>query len=277
MYAEIPHLAFVPVDKLIHHEQHDDSRTRPLVLRLRSNGVMRNPPVVCPLPDGSGRYMILDGANRITALGQMGCPHALVQIVPGDHKGLSLQTWNHVVWEMNSDRFLNNLRKIPGLRITLCEPTATPSLEGDCGLAHVRTCRGRTYSLCAEEHGLESRVSLLNSVVNSYVKSGRIDRTNSHDVTLLREVYPLFSGLVIFPRFEVQDILCLSGQGCLLPTGITRFTISPRALHVNYPLTELESQRPLEEKNEALQQWLRDRLDRKGVRYYAEATFLFDE
>lgn len=277
MHGELPHLAFLPIGQLIHHEQHDDSRTRPLVLRLRSSGVLRNPPIVCPLPDGSGRHMILDGANRVTAFQQMGFPHALVQVVDQDHPGLSLQTWNHVVWELNPDRFLKNIRKIEGLRLTPDTLTADLNLEGDCGLAQIRTCRGRAYNLCAEEQGLETRVDLLNRLVASYMKSGRIDRTNHQDALLLSEIYPLFSGLVIFPRFEIRDILCLAGQGCLLPSGITRFTISPRALHINYPLTELESQRSCEEKNEALQRWLKERLDHKGVRYYAEATFLFDE
>jgi len=48
-------------------------------------------------------------------------------------------------------------------------------------------------------------------------------------------------------------------------------------LHVNYPLAALAADEPLEEKNAALQGWLKERIERKGVRYYSEATFLFDE
>ena len=83
---EFPQLAFLPVHNLLIHERHDNQRTRPLVLRIRASGVWRNPPIVTPLQDGSPRYMVLDGANRITALRQMDFPHALVQIVePDDH------------------------------------------------------------------------------------------------------------------------------------------------------------------------------------------------
>jgi hypothetical protein len=85
------------------------------------------------------------------------------------------------------------------------------------------------------------------------------------------------SGLVIFPHFEVEEVLKLASAGYLLPTGITRFTVSPRALHVNYPLEELASDKPIEEKNRELQDWIQKKIARKGVRYYAEATFLFDE
>ncbi len=63
----------------------------------------------------------------------------------------------------------------------------------------------------------------------------------------------------------------------LAPPGITRFTISPRALRVNYPLADLSADSSLEAKNEALQRWINERMARKGVRYYAEATVLYDE
>ncbi len=277
MHPDLPHLAFVPIEKLLHHERHDDSRTRPLVVRIRSSGILRNPPVVCPLQDGSGRYMVLDGANRITAFRHMGFPHALVQVVQPDDPGLTLQTWNHVVWELNADRFLKGIRSVPGIRLVPSAADAQPSLEGDCGLALLLTCKGRAYSLCTEAPDLEMRVDLLNLVVDSYRTRCRLDRTNSRNVETLSNIYPLFSGLMAFPRFQVQDIMCLAGGGCLLPSGITRFTISPRALHINYPLEELASNRPLESKNAALELWLKDRLDKKGVRYYAESTFLFDE
>jgi hypothetical protein len=104
-----------------------------------------------------------------------------------------------------------------------------------------------------------------------------MDRTNEGSVVRLKAIYPDLSGIVIFPRFDIQHVLSLAGAGYLLPAGITRFTVSPRALHVNYPLEELAAEKPLEEKNEALQRWVQERIARKGVRYYAEATFLFDE
>ena len=52
---------------------------------------------------------------------------------------------------------------------------------------------------------------------------------------------------------------------------------SPRALRVNYPLDELSSNKSLLDKNGALERWVNERVARKGIRYYAEATVLFDE
>jgi hypothetical protein len=90
-------------------------------------------------------------------------------------------------------------------------------------------------------------------------------------------IYPQLCGLVIFPKFTINDLLVLAADGYLLPTGITRFIISPRALHLNYPLGELASSESLDTKNEKLQRWLMDQIARKHVRYYAESTFLFNE
>ncbi|HEX7974834.1 MAG TPA: ParB N-terminal domain-containing protein [Anaerolineales bacterium] len=277
LQTNLPTLTFLPTGMLLIHELHDDQRTRPLILRIRSTGLLRNPPIVSPLQDGSGRYMVLDGANRTTALREMGFPHVLVQVVQPDDPGLSLHNWSHVVWELNPSRFLTGLREIPQIHLVPADDATEPSLEGDCGLALIKTCKGHTYAACTPVKELETRAALLRALVDSYKDRARLDRTNTRDVQLLAEIYPLLSGLVVFPQFRIQDLLCLVGQGHMLPAGITRFTISPRALHVNYPLSELAADKPLDEKNEALHQWLQERLARKAVRYYAEATILFDE
>lgn len=275
---EFPTLAFVPVDHLLIHEQHDEQRTRPLVLRIRNAGLWLNPPIVCPLTDGSQRYVVLDGANRIMALRAMDFPHALVQIVEAADPGLRLQTWNHVIWDLKPERFLQGIRNIPGLE---CRPLEThpalPQLSGDSHLAQVKTPDEQTYGLCAQTDELEKRIELLRLLVASYAGRARLDRTNIFHIAPLVEVYPALSGLVIFPAFDLASVLQLAGKGILLPSGITRFLISPRALHLNYPLEELASPESLEEKNHRLHRWIQERLAQKNVRYYAEATVLFDE
>jgi hypothetical protein len=278
MQHQLPTLEFIPVSRLVIHERHDDQRTLPLIRRIRTSGVFRNPPVVAPISDGSGRYMVLDGANRTTALAEMGCPDALVQIVQPDDPGLKLENWNHVVWELNPLRFLTTIAGLPGTQLKPArKQPLRPDLQQECDLAGLVSCKGRSYRVCSQAQDLESRAKLLNELVDSYRTAARLDRTNLREAGRLKEIYPLFSGLVIFPQFTIEAVMQLAGNGCLLPSGITRFTVSPRALHLDYPLDELEAPKPLAEKNAALQAWLKDKLERKGVRYYAEATFLFDE
>jgi hypothetical protein len=279
MIPDLPDLQFLKLDSLIMHEHHDAQRTVPLVERIRDSGVFRNPPVVMPLEDGSGRYMILDGANRVTALQQMGFPDILVQVVIADSPGLKLQNWNHVLWEMPPKKVLAGIRDLPGINLLpteACE-VAEPDLWGECGLALLQIPDGRIYTVCTDVRKLVRRVELLNAIVDTYSRSCRLDRVGARCIDDLCDMYPNLSALVIFPQFDIQHVMKLASDGYLLPTGITRFTISPRALHINYPLYELAAHKPVEEKNAALKEWLAKKTAQKGIRYYAEATFLYDE
>lgn len=278
MLPDYPRLEFLPIDRLILHEWHDNQRTPPLIARIREYGLFRNPPIVSPLGDESGRYMVLDGANRFTALKEMGFPHILVQLVEPGNPGMQLQNWNHVVWGISAGDLCTAIEAIPEISL---EPTQEINdhlhLEDECTIAVLQLPDGNTFNICTPSEELVERVNHLNSIVNAYKDRASLDRTSVADVSLLTGIYADLSGLLVFPHFDVRDVLALAGEGYLLPTGITRFTVYPRALHVNYPLYELAADKPIAEKNADLQRWVQERIARKGVRYYAEPTFLYDE
>jgi hypothetical protein len=277
MLQELPRLEFLPIENLLIHEWHDHQRTPPLIKRIRTSGIWRNPPIVASLEDGSQRFMVLDGANRFTALQEMAYPHILVQIVDSDSPGLRLHTWNHVIWGLGEEKLLRQITDIPDIEVVPSVRESLPDLLGDCGLALIQLPSESFFSICSNDTALVKRVVQLNALVNSYRRSGHLDRTNVNEISKLKGIYSNLSGLVIFPRFRVRDILDLAGAGYLLPTGITRFTVAPRALHLNYPLKELAANKTLEEKNSELRTWIQERIASKGIRYYAEPTFLFDE
>jgi len=115
MEATLPRLDILPVDQIVPHEYHDEQRAYPLMETLRQQGILRN--LVMPFGDGSGRYMILDGTNRVTAVRLLGVPHVIAQVVEPDMPGLALRTWNHVVWGMEPDAFRALLEKtVPSLQ-----------------------------------------------------------------------------------------------------------------------------------------------------------------
>lgn len=276
MIPHLPTLKILPLDRVILHEDHDLQRTQPLVAKLRAQGVLRNPPILMPLTDNSGRYMVLDGANRVTSLREMEFPHVVAQVVEASYPHVHLQTWNHVVWGMSTNALIRVLRKIEGLELikvntqkSLDAPLYTPM--------QVRLSDGRFYILEEAPSDLATHIDALHQIVNTYKTRASLDRTSQTLVDTFKKVYPDLTALFIFPRFKIRTVLKLAGQDIVLPTGITRFTVSPRALHLNYPLHELSSCRPIEYKEAYLQQWVEDRVKKKGVRHYAEATFLFDE
>lgn len=276
--CDLPLLAILPLDKLLLHERHDQQRSPSLLEDLRQSGVLRNPPVVVPLHDRTGRHLVLDGANRVHALQALGLQHILVQVVEPDDPGLELSPWNHVLWDWDKHDFLASVRSIPlmDVRLGIHEGVGQVLMDRPA-VALLCMPGGEVYSVHPPAHDLFTRVDSLNALVDGYKDRARLDRTNIQDVHALSKLYPSLTALVVLPRFRIEEVLDLAGSAHLLPTGSTRFTISPRALHVNYPLEKLQFGESLEEKNTALQSWIQAILARKGVRYYAEATFLFDE
>ena len=110
-------LAIVPVENSILHEYHDVQRTPHLIKKLFASGVLRNPPIVIPMRQIEDSFMVLDGANRVSAFRRTGIPHILVQIVQADDPNLDLNAWNHVLWGIPPDDLFNSLRKVPGIML----------------------------------------------------------------------------------------------------------------------------------------------------------------
>jgi len=276
MIPTVPVLKILPLDKLILHEDHDLQRTIPLISRLRAQGILRNPPIVMPLTDGSGRFMVLDGANRVTSLKEMEFPHIVAQVVDSNYPHVNLQTWNHIVWGMKSDALMEaieNVNDVRLIKIDTLRSLAAPKYKP----LQIRLPDGGFYILEEAPSSLETHIDTLHQIVNAYKTQATLDRTSQTLIDSFKPIYPDLTALIIFPNFKIQTLLKLTAQHIVLPTGITRFTVSPRALHVNYPLHELSSGKPTSYKEKYLKHWVEERVKKKGVRYYAEATFLFDE
>ncbi|MBV6452687.1 MAG: hypothetical protein MHPDNHAH_03449 [Anaerolineales bacterium] len=276
MIPTLPQFDILPIESLILHEDHDTQRSAPLIEKLRAAGILRNPPIVMPLTDGTERYMVLDGANRVTSLRELEFPHIIAQVVKSDDPKVNLQTWNHVVWGMNSKTLMSAFRKLKGVDVVKVE--TRKSLDAPKYMpVNVRLPDGKLYLLVEEPAELSQHIHTLHKIVNSYKSDASLDRTSQTLIDPFREVHRDLTALVVFPRFKIRTLLKLAGRKIVLPTGITRFTVSPRALHLNYPLHELSSGKPIEYKREYLKRWVDERVMKKGMRLYSEATFLFDE
>lgn len=276
MIQNLPRLRILPLENLILHEDHDNQRIQPLIEKLRAQGVLRNPPIVMPLMDSSNRYMVLDGANRVTSLRELEFPHIVAQVVEANNPNVNLQTWHHVIWGMGTRKLTSRLRRIGELE--LIRVNTRKSLDAPKYVpVQVRLPDGSLYLMRETPSDLPTHINTLHKIVNTYKTSASLDRTSQTLIEPFKKIYADLSGLVIFPNFKIKTVLKLAAQQIVLPTGITRFTVSPRALHLNYPLHELSSGKPIEYKEAYLKQWVEERVKKKGVRLYSEATFLFDE
>ena len=274
----MPDLRFVAVDALVPHEQHDEQRSGPLVQRLREDGILRNPPVVAPLAHDDPRFVILDGANRATAARVAGLPHLLVQVVRYQEPEVRLTTWHHALVGLSVGELERTLAAVPGLE---CLST---------DLRHAHAVLARREAIAFITHGDDRAITLhggddlhrrnvvLNAVVESYRARLRFHRVVNDSLVEAQAEHPEVTALVVFPHFEPAEVMELATGGARLPAGITRHLVSWRALRVNVPLDRLsDSDRTLAEKNRWLDEWLREKVHRRQVRFYQESTVLFDE
>jgi len=143
-------------------------------------------------------------------------------------------------------------------------PTSRPCLEG----------HGKSAAIA---QACVSESNCLNRLVRAYRGLCRIERAHATQIDQVAGVFQDVAGLVVFPRFEVDEVIDAVRGGQLFPTGLTRFVVSPRALRLGYPLDGLLETRPLRAKQRDLEEWIRVQVGERRVRHYLEEIFLFDE
>ncbi|GAB4427832.1 MAG: bifunctional transcriptional regulator/O-phospho-L-serine synthase SbnI [Anaerolineales bacterium] len=273
----LPTLRILPVENLLLHENYDSGRAESLIERLESEGLLRNPPIIIPLNAGASQFVVLDGANRTTALRRMGISHVLAQVVEPGHR-LCLKNWNHVLLDTDINNFLDALRAIPSLEVQNSNGShVSDDTKNHRFLGWVFLATGEHLTLSYPSNDHMENITMLNRLEHSCRESGRLERTNLHSMEALKLLHPKMSALVVYHLTSLDTILSVAQTGNLLPAGITRFLVSPRALRVNYPLKELVADKPLGAKNNTLQMWIQSRITERGVRCYEESTIMFDE
>ncbi len=267
----LPDLRIVPAESVHLHEDADPQRVAALVTHLEADGVLRNPPIAAAVPGGG--VVILDGANRTSALRHLDLPFHLVQVVDYASAEVRLDVWHHLLRE-DGEALVRLLQEATLLDLPDQERLQHGLRDGRlaCGLVTPHSVLG-----VRSAPPLPARLTALRSVVGAYNGRVSIYRVLTTDEETLREEYDRIGVLVVFPRFSKEEILALAALPVKLPTGITRHVIPDRALRVNLPLDLLRTPGDLAGKNTALHELIHARLLAHRVRVYPEPTVLFDD
>ncbi|MEZ4591757.1 MAG: NAD(P)-dependent oxidoreductase [Chloroflexota bacterium] len=268
-------LRVVPMEKVVPHEHFDQKRVDRLAGRLEDDGLLGNPPVVIESEDG--RYIVLDGATRTTAMKQLGYKHGIVQVISTED-GLGLHTWYHVICKIRVNELLALLRTLPDITMqeTDIERAADEMFEYG-GLCYIQTIDNRVF-LIYPAQGV-NRLEALNQFTEAYIDAaGHVDRTLNSNILSLKNEYEALAAVVIFPEYTVNQVMAATlSSGRLFPAGITRFIIPGRILRLNAPLSVLKSDMSLREKNRWLHELLVEKQGKGGIRFYGEPVYLLDE
>src|SRR3990172_2374358 len=271
-------LRFVSLDRMLLHEEDDPYRTQRLMLMIRHDGKLRNPPLVA---ERDGRYIVLDGATRTTALREMGYRDVLVQIVDYYADAVRVGAWNHVLAGLAHNRSLPPPADVEGITLQPVDAeTACRLLETHEIIANIVMRNGQWFAvLCDDEAQVDNnrRAGLLCQLVAEYRGKTEVHRTVEIDLPALIGEYPDLTAVIVFPSFSPAEISQIALDGAKLPIGITRHVVAGRALGMDVPLEMLTEAQSLEAKNAWLEDLIHQRLKANKVRLYQEPVFVFDE
>jgi hypothetical protein len=269
--GELPELHIVGLDDVVLHEDPDMDRVARLVDRFSADGILKNPPVVGR--SKGHRRIVLDGANRVTALRKLGYPHVLVQELDLFHPGLALETWHHAIERLPPAEILKHIDSVEG--VVWAEDDGEVD-SSPTGMARFQFADGRLISLRGADD-LHEWVVQLHQVTRLYHRFAFFDRVSYTNLADLTRNYRNFSALVSFRPFSREDLQSLTHWDKRVPSGVTRVLLPKRALRFNIQLEMLRAGLSLEEKEEWLQQNILEKVEDKAIRFYREPTFFFDE
>lgn len=285
--GELPHLRMIDLAGLRFHEEHDEVRMLALVARFGTEGYLKHPPVVAST-DKDREFILLDGANRVTALRKLNFQHIPVQVVSLDDPLLTLSSWHHAIERYGKAYFLENIRRMKDLEVMVNasghkEKSGVKASKnadktsGDGNLLCTLTFNDNESLNLRNSSGLSEKVKHLKFITDLYLHAPCSDRVSYTNIDHLRKNYPEFQTLILFNDFSKDEICRLAESGQKLPSGITRVILPKRALGLNVSLEFLKSSLTLEEKNHWLEEMIHKKVIKKSIRFYQEQTFMFNE
>jgi hypothetical protein len=269
----VPDLRLVRTEHVRFHERPEPKRTLRLVERLRHEVALQNPPTVAAL--GNGEWVLLDGANRVSAFREIGWSHVPVQVIDYADPDVQLKGWHHLLLEGRALDLRTAYETLEGVRIE-----RVPDGELTARLELRQVCAALVDS-DRTAWRLAPWMSVLAEVVSAYEGRSRLERIKVPDYESLPDVFHAVDHqLVLFPTLSKTELLSLVRDvrdGIRIPTGLTRHLIPGRALGLHLPLEFLTELTEEEAKMAHFRAFV-DGLEMAGrIRYYEESVFIMNE
>lgn len=252
-------MQILPISSLSIYEKFDPLRTEILYNKIKKEKIFKDPIVVARL---QGKYIVVDGANRLEAVRQNGYEKILANVVDySDVKQVVLTNNAHF---LNIDqKALCDILEKNGIKLHRSDKESAKErlLSGKiCGMIS----HGDIFFELEDFTDLESGIDLLNRLVNSYAGKYDIFRLSelSHDDTN-------FGTRITFRRFTMEDILQIIKNGSFLNSGITWHQVKNSIIRFNLPLDVLKRK----DSGKVLNELITKKISQKGIRYYPSNVY----
>ncbi|MCI0472288.1 MAG: hypothetical protein L0Y76_01750 [Ignavibacteria bacterium] len=257
------------------HETTETNRLRNLFERIVSSKHLMNPVIVGK--DGKD-LVLIDGANRLSTLEEIGCKLILAQIIDYYKPKIRLKNWNHLVYDIT----LNDLIKIAekaGLMFEITGRSDAKKLYSSNNnsviASEIKNGRSLVIRLSPD---LTDRIKELHYFTKYYFGIYNFDRSEQEIPFSDLKNFSRKNGILIeFPKFSKKQIVKISKSKNKLPAGISRHILDNRVLHVKYDINKLKNDKNVDGKKRDLDRYLLGKIDNNKVRQYRESVIVFDE
>lgn len=259
------------------HETTETKRLRNIFDRIAKDRKLMNPVIVAK---HNNKHILIDGANRLSSLVDIGCKLVLAQIIEYTESRIKLKNWNHLVYDIK-----------PQIIRSYCIQKKIKFFELKHHEALILLKKYKHYILVTDTKSLksillhlpdsfDSMVKELNNFTKIYFNNYLFDRSESEiKISDLKKYSRKFGILIEFTPFNKEHIIAIANDrySNKIPAGITRHILVNRVLHVRYDINNLMDEKDIEKKSKELEQYLIKKIDNNLVRQYKESVIVFDE
>ncbi len=275
-----PVLKLIDIERIRFHEHAERRRTLKLMQRIREEALLRNPPIVGGMPGGD--FLLLDGANRVSAFKELGYSHVPVQVVDYGHESVQLKGWHHLLLNGRGLNLRSRYSALPGISVQQVEREQLAMLLEFRRVFTVLVDEStQCWGLFPAQPGpvtVQQRIATLNRVIAAYEGQSQLERIKLADYSQLPQVIrSLEHQLCLFPVLTKEELLSLAVEGVMIPTGLTRHLIPGRALAINLELAFLKDLSGAEAKIAHFERHMAQLETQGRIRFYEESVFIMNE
>ena len=270
-------LKILKISSIKLHETTETKRLRNIFDRISKDRKLINPVIVA---HHKGINILIDGANRLSSLEDIGCKLVLAQIINYTNNRIKLKNWNHLVYGFDLN-IIREYSEAKGLKIKEYKYSDAQGIFKKSKNHLLASDTKNFKTLLIHIPGNQnSVVKELNNFTKLYFNRFDFDRSESEiKITDLKKYSRKYGILIEFPSFNKKDIITIaSGENRIkIPAGITRHILINRVLHVRYDIRNLLNEEDIIEKNKDFEECLIKKIDDNKVRQYKESVIVFDE
>ena len=259
------------------HETTETKRLRNIFDRIAKDRKLINPVIV---GKHKNNYILIDGANRLSSLQDIGCQLVLAQINDYNNKRIKLKGWNHLIYNFDLQliEIFCNSHKLEHEKIKYSAGKQIYNSSDNILLA--TDIKTENCIIVYLPKNLNKSILDLNKLTRLYFNVFPFDRSESEiKLPEIRKFTRRRGILIEFPLFDKKTIIKIAENKITqkIPAGITRHILINRVLHVRINVKNLLYENDIKIKTTELEKYLLNKIDNNKVRQYTESVIVFDE